>query len=500
MKSIDAQTSQLGKHSGLSPIDNLAWTLSDLSRQMLCCYAKIDQLVSKAVKVDDLRAQLESVQQRLTELRSNRDELLPQLLSVVSELATKICSLRNDQPFQVEEIVVEANTHIVQKIHNFHIPSADCDAALAYDEQLAQEPDPKVRPSYFLAWAKQVIHNMRISYFRANISSFDKAHRRDSNRDGSDSETDSNPKSIPISKLGYRIPQGLLSCPESRLETDAIDYRSRECQPAKPTPCTFTLDEEHHLSRLSDRCRQLFLFSTDMFQFLSQSRQTEWRAAQVSPIESSELSAVGRAARFALNMAEEKFLSQKNQLQHVDLQIEFHAIHRRIANSCAQDLNRHFWKFCRLNTTWQWLFRFIEPWGETTLQSMDRDLDLNLLAVYLINDVLLGCESADQAFGWLDRHVINDLNSNFSRIACLPTFQSSGSKSPFLNQLKWDAVRNWLKLDTELDTAKFLAFVLDDTCDSRTSDLVLLSSRFRDLLDLPMPFERCVTSKGDHNE
>lgn len=495
-------------------IDQIAAKTAEVCRRIRAARSELRQLAASCPDIVTLRMTAHDKRQSLADLEGKRDELLRVLLPVVADIARGISRRNGDDAQRTDDLALEAQAKIANKIHTFNLPanvSADHSCIGSNEQQVDMPKDTHPR-SRFKGWAHAVLRRARVDYGRAHVSVVEELAIKTKQAESRRSNQNRTERARNDTRT-YSLPRGLLQAGDdlaAELVFDAQDYRAGQYEPQRPMPLAFDCEEETKLAQLSDRCRCLFLYATDTYRLLSATRREHWAEASVSDFESNELNAVSRAGRFVLRLAEREFLERELD-GDTEVEVAFHELHQRIAQSAAQDLNRHFWRFMAMNTAWQRIFLYVEPWDSKMLAEMEREIDPDLLIAYLLCDVLFGCDSADRCFHWFDEFGMeNKLSANFARVAGQRTYTVESTKERLPGDSSASVDDDQLVVNPEkwkracqlaggyllgISPREFLVTTLDQVNGPRSAQLVLDAARSRNSVDLPLPFEKAKAGK-----
>ncbi len=467
------------------PIDEVAQKAAQLSQRTVELRRQIARIAGDSAALDVAKAEL-LLHAELNATTEEFNRLLYDLLPTVIEIAGSVARKNGLGPHAKEEFLGEAQTKIAGNLHKFDLNKSDKTFIMVSTG--ANQP----APSRFRAWTRTVLSRLFIDGVRRN-----KRWKRDrAISSSSDSNRGTGRTAQPQSKGLSEDPNSRNQFPSDTGNASANSANQRleeRLQPVRDLPDQFTSEEELDLGQLSETCIHLFLFSTALWHLLSEESKARWQAAKPTEWEASQFNAMARANRFLQNVAEDQYCNRQ-QAKGKMRNMTFDQLRVNLANSFAQNLNRHFWRFLRLNTAWQHLFQHIEPFTNEFQAELAKELNRELLAGYLFTDVLFACSSSDRCFGWLeDMGLDNSIDCNFGRIAGQNSYigNRQAAHSIEINPKKWEYVCRFCGIEIdESDAQDFMVQCFDNSTEARRQSLAKRVAPFRKHIDLPLPFER----------
>lgn len=442
-------------------LDELAYRTASICREIRTLRDEIAGLADE-VPAQSRDSQVVDLISRIVALEAEQESLFPAIKIEIHQLVAKF----NLQGNARQQLLLESEAKVRLKLYKFTV----------------LENTEASSGSKFRGWLRRLIEREFANAHRlADKGSVQKLNRRSSEDWAKKYGVASSSVDIPSAKVIDALP------------TDKRRSKARANEPVRRLPEHFTVDEELQIESLPEQCQVLFLFSTGLWHQLSDTKQQRWADAQPSDYELSRQTAIARANRFVIRSVEDAIARGPVDWK-VDHDALFHDLTRKKAHVVAQNLNRHFWKFMRLNTAWQYLFAFLEPLDKELIEGIEATLELDLMLAYLHTDVYMLCDTASRCFDWLDRCGFeNSIYQNLGRVAGQKSFINltpSGSHRR-TNEKKWEyACRMAGRDPVEIDADSFLTRIFTERDGPRGRRLPLRVAAKRHCVDLPLAFER----------
>lgn len=445
-------------------LDDCAYQLADICREIHKLRVEVANLAEDQL-AEQREANMQSFFERIEKLKSEQEQVFP---LVDSEICALIAAYRMDSS-RYDEILQETRATVLQTLHKF-----------------SKLEDPgKYNGSRFRSWLRTRIKWDIANHYRAiEKGSSEKLNQKQQKR------------------FAKTYGESINSQPpvSESLEIAAKDNRLRsqqEIEPFRKLPHCFTEEEEQQIASLPEQCRVLFLFSTGLWSQLSPERQRTWADAKANEFELTRLNAIARANRFVLRAIEDDLA--RNPIDwdedYTDLIEE---LTRKKANVVAQNLNRHFWRFMRINTAWQFLFAYMEPLDDDLSAQIDECLEPSLMLAYLQCDVYMLCDTSNRCFDWLNQCGFeNSITHNLGRVAGQKSFidDSRSSSKLRINEKKWEYACRLAKCDpSAIAGDEFMRDVFADVDGPCGQALPIQVAAKRAFVDLPLAFERIEQS------
>jgi len=441
-------------------LDDCAYRLADICREIHKLRVEVANLAEHQL-AEQREANVRSFFERIEKLETERAQASP---LVEAEIRSLIAGYRLGSSAR-EEIFQETLATVLLTLHKFS----------------KLEDAGKYSGSKFRSWLRTRIKWNVANFFRAVEKGSAEALNQKQQKAFEKTYGESKKSATPISES---------------LEIAERDNRRRVqhvMQPARELPDRFTAEEEQQIETLPEQCRVLFLFSTGLWSQLSPGKQQIWADAKANEFELNRLNAIARANRFVLRAIEDD-LAEKSIEWDVDYKDFVEELTRKKANVVAQNLNRHFWRFMRINTVWQFLFKCMEPLDDDLTAQIEEGLEPNLMLAYLQCDVYMLCDTSNRCFDWLNQCGFeNSITHNLGRVAGQKAFvddSRSGSRLR-INEKKWEYACRLAKCDPSVIAGdEFMRQVFEDVDGPYGQALPILVSANRAFLDLPLAFER----------
>lgn len=441
--------------------DELAYRTASICREIRRLRDDIARLASEE-RTQSREPQVADLISQVAKLEAEQETLFPviktEILQIVDALGVKGNSHK--------ELVLESEAKVRLNLHKFALLDN------------AKNPGG----AKFRGWLRTLIKREHVNAYRlADKGSVQKLNRRFSKEMAEKHGAESRSVGIPVGKAI----DGLKSDKRRGVERDEV--------PVRQLPERFTEEEEEKIEALPEQCQALFLFSTGLWPQLSVVKQQRWADAQASGYELTRLTAIARANRFVLRSVEDD-IAHGPVVWEADHETQFQLRIKKKANVVAQNLNRHFWKFMQLDTAWQYLFAFIEPFDAELVAEIEATLDSDLMLAYLHCDVYMLCDTASRCFDWLDRCGFeNSILHNLGRVAGQKSFINitpTGSQRR-TNEKKWEyACHLAARPAVEIEADEFIKQTFTERDGPHGRSLPLAVAAKRHCVDLPLAFER----------
>lgn len=460
-------------------LDQAAYAAAAAARLIVEIRQQIAILATLSLK--EIQRDEAELLKRLTDAEVALSQPLQKVLAASSTVAKRIALGKKADDHSADEFAAVAKAKVWGAIHKFNRLD---------DSPVSGSAMAPPTSSKFRAWLSTTLSRYYIDYIRNNkkwktLLPFDDQGRV--NEPDIELEAD---ERVPLrALLTQDSSNGLEVSAESVQQVDANARNS-----VREIPAHFSSNEEEALSQLSDLCVHLFLFSTGLWGRLSDGCKQRWGTAEASDWELSSFSSLGRANRFLLNQAELELQNAIGQRHPAT----FEKIHARLAQVYAQNLNRSFWKFLKLDTAWQYIFRNVVPFSDAFESSLLDTQGSNDVAVYLLCDCEMAFSSASRCFAWLEAHDFkNTATRNLGKIIGQKFLEGgeTGATTSRINHYKCQLVSDFTcVLIDEKGAESLVQNFFDDSNVTRSREIPLRIAAVRHLVDLPLAFERINSS------